>query len=180
MKQAASNPCTSVGRPQTLSAVVLVASIGLGVSSVRADASDEIPSTFGSRDHQVILSVHAVGEQIFECKAGASGPASWTFREPIATLVQDTKTVGRHYAGPNWDVAGGGVSGKLVASAPSATADSIPQLELRVAERRGAGPLDDAQWVLRLHTEGGVLTGACSPTGALKGVPYTADYLFLK
>ena len=159
---------------------MLVASVGLGVSCMQAEASDDIPSAFQSRNHEVILSVHAVGEQVFECKAGSDGADAWTFREPIATLVQDNKTVGRHYAGPNWDVSGGGVSGKLVASAPSATPDSIPQLELRVADRRGAGPLNDAQWVLRLHTEGGALTGACASAGALKGVPYTADYLFLK
>jgi hypothetical protein len=27
----------------------------------------------------------------------------WTLREPIATLLLDGKTVGRHYAGPNWE-----------------------------------------------------------------------------
>src|SRR2546421_10876903 len=30
-----------------------------------------------------------------------------TFREPIATLLLDGKTVGRHYAGPNWEHADG-------------------------------------------------------------------------
>ena len=32
------------------------------------------------------------------------GALTWAFREPIATLFQDGKTVGRHYAGPTWEV----------------------------------------------------------------------------
>ncbi len=37
---------------------------------------------------------------------------SWTFREPIATLLDDGKTVGRHYAGPNWEDNDGSAVGR--------------------------------------------------------------------
>ena len=43
------------------------------------------------------------GAQIYECKAGADGKLAWAFREPNAALLLDGKTVGRHYAGPNWE-----------------------------------------------------------------------------
>ena len=180
MKRAASDSCPPSRHGRALWAFMLIAPTVLAQAPARAEVSPDMPTTFQSRDHQVIMSLHAIGEQIYECKPAADGANAWTFREPIASLMQDGKTVGRHYAGPNWDVADGGVSGKMVTSAPSGTPDSIAQLELRVVDRRGAGAISDAQWVLRLHTLGGMLTGPCAPAGAMRGVPYTADYLFLK
>ena len=50
-----------------------------------------------------MLTLHAEGAQVYECKAGSDGKLAWAFREPIATLLLDGKTVGRHYAGPNWE-----------------------------------------------------------------------------
>ena len=42
------------------------------------------------------------------------------FREPIATLLLNDKTVGRYYAGPTWeDMDGNAVTGKAVADAPA-------------------------------------------------------------
>jgi Protein of unknown function (DUF3455) len=55
----------------------------------------------------VMLTVHAEGAQIYECKANSGGKVVWQFREPIAALIADGKTVGRHYAGPSWEVADG-------------------------------------------------------------------------
>ena len=56
---------------------------------------------------------HAEGAQVYECKAEAVGKLAWTFREPIAALTLDGKTVGRHYAGPRWELADGSqVEGK--------------------------------------------------------------------
>ena len=70
------------------------------------------------------LTLHAEGAQFYDCKAGADGKLAWAFREPIATLLLDGKTVGRHYAGPNWDhIDGSGVAGKVLANAPGKTAN---------------------------------------------------------
>ncbi len=55
--------------------------------------------------------------------------ASWPgkFREPIATLMIDGKTVGRHFAGPIWEMTdGSAVGAKVSAQAPGATANDIP------------------------------------------------------
>ena len=71
-----------------------------------------------------MLSVHAEGAQVYECKAGADGKLAWAFREPIATLLVDGKTIGRHYAGPNWEhIDGSAVVGKVTGNAPGATAE---------------------------------------------------------
>jgi len=44
---------------------------------------------------------------VYECRPGSDGKSNWGFREPIATLLVDGKTVGRHYSGPNWEHSGG-------------------------------------------------------------------------
>ena len=85
--------------------------------------------------------IHAEGAQIYECKAGNAGNLSWVFREPIATLLLDDKTVGRHYAGPTWEHRdGSAVTGKAVGNAPGATADDIPWLKLEVVNRAEVVP----------------------------------------
>ena len=74
-----------------------------------------------------MLTVHAEGAQIYECKAGEDGKLAWSFREPIATLVLHGKTVGRHYAGPNWDhIDGSGVTAQLAGKAPGAMPGTFP------------------------------------------------------
>ena len=127
------------------------------------------------------MAVHGVGAQIYECKSDGEGHQTWTFREPIAALLKDGRTVGRHYAGPTWELTdGGAVSGKLAASVPGATASDVALLELDVASRHGGGALNDATTVLRLNTRGGVLKGPCDSAGDLRAEPYAADYLFLR
>jgi len=57
-------------------------------------------------------------------QTSADGRTRLALREPIATLFSDGKTVGRHYAGPNWEyIDGSAVVGQVVArpQAPSRT-----------------------------------------------------------
>ena len=128
-----------------------------------------------------VLVAHAEGVQVYECKADASGAPVWAFREPIATLISEGKTIGRHYAGPSWELNdGSAVKAKLLASAPGATASDVPLLKLSVVEHRGGGLLKDVTIVLRLKTMGGVLKGPCSTMSDLRAEPYSADYTFLR
>jgi hypothetical protein len=121
------------------------------------------------------------GAQIYQCKAGDDGKLTWVFREPIATLILDDKTVGRHYAGPTWEeVNGSAVIGKAIGNAPGATANDIPWLKLEVVNHRGGGRLADVSTVQRLDTHGGVLQGACDHAGDFASVPYSATYVFLR
>jgi hypothetical protein len=148
--------------------------------SVRA-AETPLPDAIAAPGEALVLSVHAEGAQVYECKAGTDGKPSWAFREPIATLLLDGKTVGRHYAGPNWEHSdGSAVVGKTAASVPGATPNDIPWLKLDVISRRGSGVLTGATTVQRINTRGGMLAGACDKPGTFTSVPYSADYVFLR
>lgn len=155
-------------RPLRACTVVLVV---LATASGRAP-----PSAAGVRP---VLTLHATGAQIYECRADAAGILAWRFREPRATLMADGRTVGRHFAGPTWELAdGSAVVGRLAAQAPGATAHDVALLRLDVASRRGRGELSAATVIQRLNTHGGGFAGPCGTPGAVHAEPYTADYVF--
>jgi hypothetical protein len=140
-----------------------------------------VPAAVAARNETLVVRVHAVGAQVYECKADARGQSIWQFREPIATLLIDGKTVGRHFSGPTWEMTDGGiVTGKVVGRAPGATVKDIPLLKLEVTSRREGGLLASVTGIQRLNTVGGTLEGVCPSAGALVGVPYAADYTFLR
>lgn len=148
---------------------------------VPAPVRAEVPAAIAVPGETLVVQFHAEGAQVYDCKADASGKLTWQFREPIATLIEGGKTVGRHYAGPHWEVADGSVvAAKTVGRAPGATAQDIPQLKLEVTEHRGTGRLTPVTTVLRLDTKGGVAEGSCPSAGALLSVPYSADYAFYR
>jgi hypothetical protein len=149
--------------------------------NMTANAQTPLPETIAAPGETVVLTVHAEGAQVYECKAGADGKLAWAFREPIATLFVDGKTIGRHYAGPNWEhMDGSAVVGKAAGNAPGATADDIPWLKLQVTASRGSGVLSGVTTVQRINTKGGKADGACDKVGTFKSMPYSADYVFLK
>ena len=144
-------------------------------------AAAPLPDAIAAPGETIVLTLHAEGAQVYECKAGADGKPAWAFREPVATLMLDGKTIGRHYAGPNWEhIDGSAVVGKLAASFPGATPDDLPWLKLEVISRRGHGILSEVTTVLRINTVGGKLEGACDKLGHYRNVPYGADYVFLR
>jgi hypothetical protein len=152
----------------------------LSGSLVTARAETPLPDAIAAPGETIVLTVHAEGAQVYECKAGNDGKPTWAFREPIATLLADGKTVGRHSAGPNWEHSdGSAVVGKAVGNAPGATANDIPWLKLEVVSRRGSGVLAGVTTVQRINTQGGKLEGACDKAGSFRSAPYSADYVFL-
>ena len=97
-------------------------------------AASEVPAAIAAPGETLVAVTHAVGAQVYECKADVAGTLTWQFREPIATLFVAGKTVGRHYAGPHWEMADGStVSAKVAGRAPSASPNDIPLLKLDVA-----------------------------------------------
>ena len=136
------------------------------------------------RDDKVIATLHAEGAQIYECKLDPKSPSDrhaliWQFREPVASPFVDGKTIGRHYAGPNWDhIDGSGVNAKVTASTPGTGPGDIAWLDLEVVGRRGNGILSDAATVQRVNTRGGMASGSCEVAGSFLDVPYSADYVF--
>jgi hypothetical protein len=129
-----------------------------------------------------VLKAHAVGQQIYECKADAGGKLVWVFREPVATLTVDGKVVGHHSAGPTWELDdGSAVVGKAVDNAPGAKASDIAWLRLEVVSHKGdGGLLAKVDTVQRINTLGGVLNDSCDRPGTARGMPYAADYVFLR
>jgi Protein of unknown function (DUF3455) len=156
---------------------VLAAAVGM----LADPAWCQVPPSIAAPGETAVATFHAEGAQIYECKAGADGKLAWAFREPIATLFLDGKTVGRHYAGPTWEHAdGSAVAAKAAGNAPGKSASDIPWLKLEVTQQRGSGTLSGVTTVQRINTAGGVFSGACEKTGTFHSAPYSADYVFLK
>jgi hypothetical protein len=139
------------------------------------------PEAIMVQGETMVATIHAQGAQVYECKADASGALVWQFREPVATLLSNGKTLGRHYAGPTWELAdGSAVVAKVAASAPGASPTDIPLLKLAVVSHKGSGLLAGVDSIQRLNTKGGVAKGPCDAAGAFLSVPYSADYAFYK
>ena len=156
--------------------------LGLAAAAMLARAAAaQVPDAIAAPGEAVVATFHAEGAQVYDCKADASGKLAWQFREPIATLLRDGATVGRHYAGPNWEASDGSVvTGKVVANAPGTTPADIPWLKLDVVAHRGSGELSGVTTVQRTNTHGGNLNGPCDRAGEYFSAPYSADYVFLR
>jgi hypothetical protein len=157
-----------------LATAILVGSAGYALA--------QMPSEIAAPGETTVAKFEAYGAQVYECKAGADGKLTWTFREPIATLIVDGKTVGRHYAGPTWESADGSkIVAKAAGRAPGKTPDDIPWLKLEVTAHSGAnGLLSNVSTVQRIDTKGGNHSGACDKAGTFYSAPYSAEYVVLK
>ena len=63
----------------------------------------QMPAAIATPEEALVITLHAEGGQLYECKTGSDRKLAWALREPTATLWLKGKTVGRHYAGPNWE-----------------------------------------------------------------------------
>jgi hypothetical protein len=161
--------------------MILAPTLLCGAAMFAPSALAQMAASIEAPGATQVLKAHAEGAQVYECKADSAGKLAWAFREPVATLLADGKTIGRHYAGPNWELSdGSAVAGKAVGNAPGETANDIPWLKLDVTSRRGTGILTGITTVQRINTQGGKLDGACDKAGAYQSAPYSADYVFLR
>jgi len=164
--------------PRHLPLFALALAVGAALAHA---AAAQVPEAIAAPGETVVATFHAEGAQVYDCKADAGGKLGWQFREPIATLLRDGATVGRHYAGPSWEASdGSAVTGKAVANVPGTTLGDIPCLKLDVVAKRGSGLLSNVSTVQRTNTHGGVATGSCDKAGTFNSVPYSADYVFLR
>ncbi|MBW8722808.1 MAG: DUF3455 domain-containing protein [Polaromonas sp.] len=127
---------------------------------------------------------HAVGSQIYECRASAKGGWAWVFVAPEADLFnQKDEKVGTHGAGPNWAALDGSKTiGTVKARADAARPSDIPLLLLTARSAGTPGKMAGVTSVQRLNTEGGnAPAGGCAvaaDSGKRIKEGYTADYVF--
>ncbi|MHC5259599.1 CHRD domain-containing protein [Streptomyces sp. UC4497] len=123
------------------------------------------------------------GRQIYECKTdAATGKAAFAQRDVSAVLAGHIR---HSFTAPNSGVPqwvapdGSAVTGAVVSRTPNG-AGNIAELDLKATQSgKPRGLLADTVEILRLNTVGGVApSGSCDP-GAIVGVPYRADYVFL-
>jgi len=129
-----------------------------------------------------LLQVHAVGNQIYTCKADGA-QFTWVLKAPEAQLTDTIgKPFGKHFDGPSWEANDGSrISGKAVANAPSPDADSIPWLLVTVVSRSHDGVLARVTSVQRVNTNGGKASASgcdAAHVGQEQRAPYSADYRF--
>lgn len=143
-------------------------------------ASLEIPS-----DQAPVLVLTAKGVQIYECRpvAGEADKYEWTFKAPDAELFDaEGKLVGKHYAGPTWELTGvGKVVGKVKAKADAPDGKGIPWLLLDVVSHEGGGTLANVRSIQRISTVGGKPPAEAADqakVGQERRVEYTATYVF--
>lgn len=136
-------------------------------------------------DQERALVLYANGVQIYECRAvpGESGKYEWAFKAPEADLSdEEGNKVGRHYAGPTWELTDGGkVVGKIKAKADAPDGKGIPWLLLEAIENSGPGVLGKARSIQRIDTMGGQAPAEpadASKAGQERRVKYLAAYVF--
>jgi len=149
---------------------------------VSASAQDVPPQLKPPEGQPLIAEAHAKGFQIYSCKNDGSG-YTWTLKGPEAELFDKAgKAIGRHFEGPTWEWSDRSqVTGKMVTSAPSPDADSIPWLLLAATGHSGDGVLALVSSIQRLNTKGGKApAGGCDAAhlGQETRAAYSADYLF--
>ncbi|WP_431097887.1 DUF3455 domain-containing protein [Polaromonas aquatica] len=163
----------------------LLLSACAGGPAAPVDAGKPAPAALKPADgERVAFTWHAVGSQIYECRASDKGGWAWVFVAPEADLFnQKDEKVGTHGAGPHWTALDGSKTvGTVKARADGERPADIPLLLLTAKSAGTRGKMATVTSVQRLNTEGGnaPAKGCATPADAGKRVKegYTADYVF--
>ena len=156
-----------------------------GGPAAQAYAGKPAPAALKPADNeQAAFTWHAVGSQIYECRASDKGGWAWVFVAPEADLFnQKDEKVGTHGAGPHWTALDGSKTvGTVKARADGERPADIPLLLLTAKSAGMPGKMAGVTSVQRLNTEGGnaPARGCATQADAGKRVKegYTADYVF--
>jgi hypothetical protein len=166
-------------RPIVFAALPLAAAFLFSLSASARQVPKELQPP---GNEQLLLQVHAQGDQIYSCKTDGA-QFVWTLKAPEAQLVDKSgKPFGKHFAGPSWEANDGSrVTGKAVVNAPSPDGDSIPWLLVAVANHSGEGVLAHVTSIQRTNTKGGKAPASgcdAAHAGQEARAPYSADYVF--
>ena len=133
-----------------------------------ANESIDVP-----RHSRLLLRAVGSGDQVYGCVNG-----SWALTAPDANLLdQEGSVIGRHFAGPTWQLNDGSwVKGRAVAKQVAPDATAVPWLLLESVG--GTGRLGAVRFIQRTGTQGGNAPDSSCGQGAKRRVPYTATYSF--
>src|SRR5258706_13508345 len=89
---------------------VIVWLVAVAIVLLVGQVAPQLPSAIDVADGTAIVTLHAEGAQIYQCKPDSDGKSpsqksalTWQFREPIATLILDGQSFFFQYAGPPRD-----------------------------------------------------------------------------
>jgi hypothetical protein len=177
-------------RKMLFTALAVAVALPFGTLLLSAtEASAEIPQAIAVAGEVPATALHAEGAQIYQCEPDWENKLVWRLREPIATLILDDNSVGRHYGSLHWENVeadtprwehndGSSVKAMVVARAPGVTPNDLPWLKFRVLSQAGNGIFYGVTSVQRINTQGGMAKGPCDSAGSYLSVPYSADYVF--
>ena len=178
-----SNPSRDVGNARktsdkTLSPYVKRLGMIALVLSITCMTGDSIAQTSNESidvpaHSRLVLRAIGSGDQVYGCVSG-----HWTLKVPDAKLLsQEGSVIGRHFAGPTWQLKDGSwIKGKAVAKQVAPDATAVPWLLLESVG--GTGRLGTIRFIQRTETHGGnAPDGSCSHN-VVRRVPYTATYSF--
>lgn len=164
-----------------VSALGIAALAALAAGTVAGGAAAPLDAALDAPGDEIVLTLAAMGVQIYECRTDAAGTLAWAFTEPHAELFAEGRPVGRHFAGPAWEYRdGSSIVGKPVARQEAPEPGAIPWLRVAVVSHAGSGVLGPVSVVKRIETHGGTLSGSCPRAGETAQVPYTAEYVMIR
>jgi hypothetical protein len=156
---------------------------GVGEAMAQATAQSAAASKIAApASAKSLMRVAAIGVQIYKC-ALIDGKPTWTFVAPEADLFDAAgKLVGKHGAGPFWEMFdGSNVNGAVAAREDAPRPGAIPHLLLTTKSTGAAsGAIAKVTAIQRVNTLGGVApsTGCTmSDVDKMARVYYTADYV---
>jgi uncharacterized protein DUF3455 len=169
--------------------VACIATVALGVAASTCVAGVTVRPIIPERlevplNQGLALQVRAAGFQIYTCAASTDSPRfEWTLEAPEADLFDRAgNKIGRHYAGPTWELTDGSrVTGRVVAHEDAPGGKAIPWLLLDATSNAGTGLLAGISSIQRVNTAGGAPPGQPCNRAHLNAevrVPYTATYFF--
>jgi hypothetical protein len=159
--------------------IVILSLMLQGAAYAEVSIPEQIKAPAG---YSPVLTVHAKGDQIYQCSAN-KGQYAWETQAPDAKLFDDQgNIVGNHMAGPLWEYKEGSrVVGKVIKKIDMALGSAISWLLVEVVSHKGEGLFSNVNFINRINTHGGLPpTSGCDANhlGSEKRVAYTADYVF--
>jgi hypothetical protein len=167
-RKASDKTLTPYARRLGIALILTVACMARDSIAQTAKESIDVPP-----HSRLLLRAVGSGDQVYGCVDGR-----WALTAPDAKLLnQEGSVIGRHLAGPTWQLNDGSwVEGKAVAKQAAPEATAVPWLLLESV--RGAGKLGTVRFIKRTGTHGGnAPEGSCTQS-AMRRVPYTATYSF--